>query len=200
MKVAVLANWGIGGVVLETLARMENIVVSFAVSDFDPKTPGPWQNTVLETAEAFGLSCFRPGEFSRMELANRLGEVDLMICHAWKTILTEDVFGAPRIGSINLHPSLLPKFRGPSPHKWVAESQETEHGITCHVMDSGVDSGPIIAQKRVSLTGNESSDALVELLKPLVKPLIETSISRILDPDFRPLPQDVTRITYAHRI
>ncbi|MCP4451806.1 MAG: hypothetical protein GY809_10120, partial [Planctomycetes bacterium] len=156
MKVAVLANWGIGGVVLETLARMENIVVSFAVSDFNREMPGAWQNIVLETAEGLGLSCFRAGEFSRLELATRLEDVDLMICHAWKTILTEDVFGAPRLGSLNLHPSLLPKFRGPSPHKWVAASRETEHGITCHAMDSGVDSGPIIAQKRVPLRGNES--------------------------------------------
>lgn len=199
MKVAVLANWGIGALMLETLSQMENVCVSFVVSDFDRNSDEAWRNSVLKCAEKIGIPCLQAGKISGKDLERRLAQMDLMLCHAWKNILPESVYGAPKLGSLNLHPSLLPKLRGPSPHKWVIADGEKEHGLTCHVMDRGIDTGPIVAQRRIALMGNETPENLVDMLKPLVAPVLTLSIRKIGSPNFRPVPQDESCATYAHK-
>ena len=72
---------------------------------------------------------------------------DLMVVYSMAELLPRNVFGIPRLGTINLHPSLLPAYRGPDPLLWQYLLFDRDHGITIHHIDSGKDTGGIIAQR-----------------------------------------------------
>ncbi|MBU1262894.1 methionyl-tRNA formyltransferase [bacterium] len=92
--------------------------------------------------------------------SNYVKGADLLITVSFGRILRPEVITAPRFGSINLHPSLLPKYRGPAPIPWTIIQGEKETGLTVYWMDEGVDSGPIILQERVDISEEDDAGSL----------------------------------------
>ena len=76
---------------------------------------------------------------------------DIMLVGSWGERIEKDIYNIPKIATINAHPSLLPKYRGPNPYFWVIKNQEQESGITLHLMDEGYDTGAILAQDIVKI-------------------------------------------------
>ena len=87
-------------------------------------------------------------------------EPEVLLCTAFPWRLPAEALAVPRIASINGHPSLLPKYRGPTPMGWAVRNGETEIGMTYHVMDETFDTGGILAQKAVPLDDDETLDSL----------------------------------------
>jgi methionyl-tRNA formyltransferase len=85
---------------------------------------------------------------------------DLLISVANPRILKAQVLNVPRLGCINLHPSLLPSYRGPAPDFWVLACGENETGVTVHYMDEGIDTGEIILQSRLAIRPHDTPHSL----------------------------------------
>ena len=125
---------------------------------------------------------------------------DLFIVVAYGKILPENILTIPKFGSINIHYSLLPKYRGASPVESAILNGDEETGITIQKMEYKMDSGPIIAQEKIQILSDEKAG---ELRKRLIK-IGGEFLVRIL-PDFienkiTPIPQDETQATYCKKI
>ena len=81
---------------------------------------------------------------------------DIIFSIYYRKILPKSLLKIPRLGCINIHPSLLPKYRGPIPTAWAIENGESEFGITIHYMDEGIDTGDILVQKEYQILENET--------------------------------------------
>ena len=109
---------------------------------------------------------------------------DIILVGSWGEKFKKETFNIPKIATINAHPSLLPKYRGPNPYFWVIKNQEQVSGITFHLMDEGFDTGAILAQEEIKIypsdTGKTLKDRTVltargivcELLKDLDEDII----------------------------
>jgi phosphoribosylglycinamide formyltransferase-1 len=126
---------------------------------------------ILEIAREFGVpnAYFPPGKFRtrfepvvEMELVKMLedAQVDLVVLAGFMRVLKEPMLNAFPRRIINIHPSLLPKFPGMEAWKQALEAGEKMTGCTVHYVDAGIDSGEIIAQKKVPVLPNDTSEAL----------------------------------------
>jgi methionyl-tRNA formyltransferase len=194
----IMANWGIGAEVLSAFMDHSDAVIDRIVTNSLAGSKDPWRNAVAALADDNGITCDHASDWRYSDLARYLGKnIDLLVAHAWSYILPEAVFSAPAMGTINIHPSLLPKYRGPAPHLQVLKNHDRLTGLTCHKIDAGIDTGPIIVQLSTPLKGDESLDQLIDLQKPLVKPLIRQALDRLADPHFKPEPQVESQASYA---
>jgi methionyl-tRNA formyltransferase len=107
---------------------------------------------------------------------------DLIIVYSTSRLLSEDIFDFPRFGTINLHPSLLPKYRGPFPDFWHYYNMDLNSGVTVHYIDSGVDTGDILFQESVILPlGMKSKDRDDILISYLGVNVLFKAITSILN-------------------
>ena len=87
---------------------------------------------------------------------------DIVIIGSWGEKVSKDIFDIPKIATLNAHPSLLPKYRGPNPYYWVIKNQEKYSGISIHLVDEGFDSGAILAQEEVEIFPTDTGKTLKE--------------------------------------
>jgi methionyl-tRNA formyltransferase len=122
---------------------------------------------------------------------------DVIIVVAFGQILPEEVLQIPPFGCINLHASLLPKHRGASPIQWAIVRGETETGVTSMLMDPGMDSGPILLRRSVSIGPQETAKELGQRLSHLGASLMAETLSLIKTGPLTPIAQAHTEATYA---
>lgn len=127
-------------------------------------------------------------------------QADLIITCAYGQIVPKAILDSPKIGCLNVHASLLPKFRGGAPIHWSIIRGERETGVTLMHMDVGMDSGDMIAKRAVSI---EETDVMgdVELkLMEASKVLIHEDLSRFIKGEIHGIAQDESLVTYAYTI
>src|SRR3989344_2545725 len=115
---------------------------------------------VLEKLKEFGdvIAVVKAGEEFNPEL---LKQVDIAVVGSYGKIIPKSWLNLPRLGFINIHPSLLPKYRGPSPVPYTLLSDEKETGVTIIKMDEKVDHGPILAQELTSVGPDERFSGMI---------------------------------------
>jgi methionyl-tRNA formyltransferase len=123
-------------------------------------------------------------------------DLDLAICSGLNWKLPADALTTPRLGILNGHPSLLPRWRGPNPFGWTFRADDRELGFTWHVMDAEFDTGPILAQGSTELDDDDSVDTLWEKLQPLAGGLLIRALDRLEAGD-RGDPQPAEGVTWA---
>jgi methionyl-tRNA formyltransferase len=101
----------------------------------------------------------------------------------------------PRHGALNLHPSLLPRHRGASPIPAAILADDAETGVSLMLMDAGLDSGPLIKQRRFPLTGTETAPALEQTLAQVAAELLSVSLPAWLNGELLPMPQETDGMT-----
>jgi methionyl-tRNA formyltransferase len=126
-----------------------------------------------------GIDVVVVGSKERMAPLLRSYEPDLALCSGFSWKLDAETLAVPRLGIVNGHPSLLPQWRGPNPFGWTIRSGATELGFTFHVMDVGLDTGPILAQGSAPLTQDDSISTLFDLLPALVADLLPKALARV---------------------
>lgn len=122
-------------------------------------------------------------EFRKLIL-NR--NVDLILVGTWHERLKKETFDIPKIGTVNVHPSLLPKYRGPNPYLQTILRGEKYSGVTLHLVDEHYDSGAILSQEKVEIYDSDTSKELrersVRVARRLVKEFIEDLDTKIITP------------------
>ena len=149
-----------------------------------------------------GLEVIQPTSLRNPEAHSRLAALspDLIAIAAYGRILPEEVVGMAPAGCVNVHPSMLPRHRGPSPVAFtILEGDETA-GVSIMLLDEGMDSGPVIAQVEEPIHPEDTTESLTDRLFHRGAKLLVESLPRFLQGDSSPQPQDDARATYARRL
>lgn len=126
--------------------------------------------------------------------------VDLVLVGTWKERLAKEIFNVPTIGTVNVHPSLLPKYRGPNPYMQTILHGETESGVTLHLIDEGYDTGAILSQEKVSIANTDTSKELREKSVRVARKLVREFITDLNDKMITPIKQSEKYATYFPNI
>jgi len=202
MRVMLIANWGLGLEILKALHKISYIEIATIITGYNKYPKDEWENVVYDFSKNNGYETIDQNKIDLEGIIEKivLREIDLVIVHAYMRRLPRSLFASPKYGTINIHPSLLPKHRGPSPTDWVIKNKEKITGLTCHYIDEGFDSGNIIYQMEVPIKEEDSVEKVIERQKFVVEPLINESLIRIQDESFKPVPQVSELASYAPKI
>ena len=122
---------------------------------------------------------------------------DLMVVVAYGQILSRPVLAIPKYGAVNVHASLLPKYRGAAPIAWAILNGERVTGVTTMVMDEGMDTGDILLQAETLIGNEETGETLHDRLASLGAQLLSETLEKMKAGTVRPIPQDRSKATYA---
>ena len=126
--------------------------------------------------------------------------VDLLLVGTWKERLKKDTFIIPTIGTVNVHPSLLPKYRGPNPYIQTILHGKNESGVTLHLVDEGYDTGSILYQEKVAISDTDTSKELREKSVRIARKLVKEFITDLNDKMITPIKQTEKYATYFPNI
>ena len=124
-------------------------------------------------------------------------EADLAIVVAYGKIIPENILNIPKFGFINLHPSLLPDLRGPSPMQYALLNGYINTGVTIMKLDQGMDSGPILAQEKVQIDINDTYITLSEKCAQIGANLLVKTTKKYLKNQISPIKQDDSKATFS---
>ena len=189
---------------LEALAAGRHSIVAVYTQAARPAGRGlqPRPSAVQAAAERLGLPLRHPGSLrdacAQGEFA-ALG-ADLAVVAAYGLILSRPILEAPRLGCINLHASLLPRWRGAAPIQRAILAGDRETGITIFQIEPALDSGPILAMERISITNETTAESLQDKLAALAARMVLPVIDDLAAGRARPRPQPQQGVTYAAKI
>ena len=157
---------------------------------------------VKECAQKYGIEVYQPESVKTEEFQTILKELnpELIIVIAYGRILPEFVLDYPEFGCINVHASLLPKYRGAAPIQWSVINGESKTGVTTMLMDKGLDTGDMLVVKEIEILPTDTSGSMFEKLSELGKEALSETIDRILDNSLSRTPQKHDEMTYAPMI
>ena len=158
---------------------------------------------VKEVALAHGIPVFQPEKMRTDETFETLKRypADAIIVAAFGKIIPKRILELPKYGCINVHASLLPKYRGAAPIQWAVLDGEEKSGVTIMQMNEGLDTGDMLAVREVSLEAKETSDSLFEKLSALGAQLLVETLDGIEAGNIVPVPQPAESPTpYARMI
>jgi methionyl-tRNA formyltransferase len=158
-------------------------------------TPSP----IKRVAQEMGLPIIQPERLRQPEAIAQLQEwkPDLIVVAAFGQILRSAALNLPHYGCVNVHASLLPRWRGAAPIQAALLNGDTQTGITIMQMDAGMDTGPILSQSVLSILPGENAGKLNERLSTLGAELLIDTLPAYLNGNLRPQPQDDSGVTYA---
>jgi methionyl-tRNA formyltransferase len=195
MRIVCIGQAAFGKKVLQKLTgRGEEVVAVYTPQDIAGK-----RNPLKELAIQIGIPVFQPNSTRVPEVYEEYTKLkpDLNVMAFVTSILPDSILNYPKMGTIQYHPSLLPKHRGGSAINWAIINGETKTGITIFWPDRGIDTGPILLQKEVEISPDDTVGSLYfEKLFPLgIEALVE-SIELIRKEIAPRIPQDESQATY----
>ncbi len=131
---------------------------------------------------------------------NDLPDFDLGILVAFGKIIPQNILGMPKLGILNVHPSMLPKYRGPSPIQTAILKGDEKTGISIMLLDKEIDHGPVLAQKEEAITAGDSHASLIEKLGAEGANLLLETLPKYLDGTVQPVPQEHSLATLTQHI
>ena len=154
---------------------------------------------VKEVAVAAGIPVFQPENFREEETGDQLRALQPDICAvvAYGRILPQKVLDVPKYGCINIHASLLPKYRGSAPYQWAVLDGLTETGVTAMYLTREMDAGDIIDVSKTPIGENETAGELLDHLAVLGAELLSRTLTRFERGKVPAAPQDASGVSYA---
>jgi methionyl-tRNA formyltransferase len=189
---------------LDILIRNDYSIVSVITQPDRPKGRGRVlvPSPVKSLAEQHKLPVLQPERVKNQEFVDSLKYLspDLVVVSAYGQILPKMIIEIPKMGCINVHPSLLPKYRGAAPMNWTLIKGETQTGVTIMLMDEGMDTGDILTQEETAIGPEETFGELHDRLAVKGAELLLKTIEMIESGTVRRTPQDPSHATYAPRL
>lgn len=155
---------------------------------------------VKELALANNLKIAQPRNKKELKLLFKKYQPDICILVAYGMIIPHDIINEPKFGFINIHPSLLPKYRGPAPIQSAILNGDAITGVSIIKLTSEVDAGPIIAQTKYSINSAETAESLHNMLAKLGANLLVKILPDYLNQKIQPKEQDNSLATYSTMI
>lgn len=189
---------------LERLVRSRHTVVGVVTQPDRPKGRGRKlaPSPVKSVAQKHGLAVFQPEKASAPEFVKTLRAVgpDLAVVVAYGEILKRAILDLPKHGAVNLHASLLPKYRGGSPIQAAILNGDTLTGVTTIQMDEGMDTGNILLQEEVAITEDDTAGTLHDKLAEVGARLLIETVDQLEAGTITPKPQNHELATYTRLI
>jgi methionyl-tRNA formyltransferase len=190
---------------LERLAKDENFSVIAGVTQPDKPKGRELQlqsSPVKTLAQKLDLPVLQPHRARDEKFVSELGELkpDLIVVVAYGQILPQSILDLPKFGCLNIHTSLLPKYRGASPIQSAILNGEMETGVTIMKMDAGLDTGPILSSRRTPILPADDSQTLHDRLAQLGAELLVETIPDYVAGKISPQSQPTEGFSYAAKI
>ncbi len=186
---------------LEALVAAGHQVVGVFSQPDKPKNRGMklLPTPVKVCAQAHAIPVFQPTKLRDGTALDTIRQLapDLIVVAAYGRILPQEILDAPPLGCINVHSSLLPKYRGSAPIHWAILNGDQETGVTIMHMALALDAGDIIAQKTTPIDPNETVETLHDRLAQLGAELLVETVARIADGTATRTPQEESQVTLA---
>jgi methionyl-tRNA formyltransferase len=192
------------GTILESLLRSSCQVLAVYTQPDKPAGRGrpvvfpPVKKLALER----GIPVIQPETFKSSEVVEKLAsfQPELIIVTAFGSILPPEVLSLPKFACLNVHPSLLPRHRGPSPVANAILCGDEITGVTIMLMDAGLDTGPILAQEKVGISLTNTTGSLRSKLADVGAKLLQETLPKWLGGELRAQAQDESQATYSKLI
>lgn len=156
---------------------------------------------VKAAAEAHGIRVFQPVKLRASEVVEELGRIgpDVIVVVAFGQILPRSVLELPKYGCVNVHASLLPKYRGAAPIQWAVINGDEESGVVTQRMEEGIDTGDILLRERYTLAPDETGGSLFDRLAVMGARLLVRTLEGLEAGTISPTPQG-EGATYAAKL
>jgi methionyl-tRNA formyltransferase len=157
---------------------------------------------VKQAALAHGLAVWQPGSFKKPENSAALAtyHADLAIVAAFGQILPQIVLDQPRYGTLNIHASLLPKYRGPDPIAEAILQGDSETGVSIMLLDAGVDTGPVLLRRSIPLHEDDTTGSLTLKLAELGAQALLEALPLWVASKIAPIPQDEQQASHTRML
>jgi len=186
---------------LEALINSEHDVIAVVAQPDKPKGRGhkltPPPTKVL--AEKFNIPILQPEKIKTDEFLQELKELnpDVICVTAYGKIIPKSILELPEHGCINVHPSLLPKYRGAAPVNWTIINGEKVTGVTIMQMDEGMDSGEILLVREVQIGNDDDAEKMLAKLSNIGGEMLVEALKLIGEGKLNPIKQDQSEVTFA---
>ncbi|PIQ96784.1 MAG: methionyl-tRNA formyltransferase [Nitrospinae bacterium CG11_big_fil_rev_8_21_14_0_20_56_8] len=189
---------------LDRLASSRHEVLAVVTQPDRPRgrgqevSPPPVKQLALER----GIPVLQPEKASRPEFIEEIRKLnpDLIVVAAYGQILKREFLEIPRIFCVNVHSSLLPKYRGAAPINRAIINGDTESGVTTMKIAEQLDAGDILLMRAVAIGENDTAQTLHDRLAKVGGELALETVNRLEENSILPIPQDESRATYAHKL
>jgi methionyl-tRNA formyltransferase len=186
---------------LETLTQGSDEVIAVVTQPDREKGRGRKviASPVKDIALQKGLLVLQPEKVKEVPFQEKLKgfRADLFVVAAYGQILPKTLLGLPQYGAVNVHASLLPKYRGAAPIAWAILNGEKKTGITTMLMDEGMDTGDILLQSEIPIHEDETTETLHDRLASLGAHVLSETLEKMKSGNVHPVPQDPSKATYA---
>jgi len=196
VRVVVMAYQDIGYVCLDELLALR-AEVALVVTHPDPVNENIWFRSVADRARKAGLPVLRPPSVNAPDVVAAIAGLapDFLFSFYFREIIGPEVLGLARRGALNLHGSLLPRYRGRCPVNWVLINGERETGVTLHYMEVRPDRGDIVAQRAVPIADDDTALSLNRKLGEAARALLREAYPLLAAGTAPRIPQDHARAT-----
>lgn len=154
---------------------------------------------VKKKAETLGIPVIQPRSIKNDAVINKLKSIksDFLVVIAFGHILPKDILMIPKYGAINVHASLLPKYRGPAPIQWAIINGDKETGVSTMKMDTGLDTGDILLTEKTAITEDDTSETLHDRLADIGSKILVKTLEEMDSDNIRSIAQNHELATYA---
>jgi methionyl-tRNA formyltransferase len=208
MRIVFIGTGEIGVPTLRALLNSEQELVAVVTQPDKPVgreqriEPAPIKKALIDRAQPSGAQIFQPPKIKGPQAIEELRAVkpDVIVVIAYGQILPRDVLEIPRLACLNLHASLLPRWRGAAPIQAAILAGDRETGITTMYMDEGLDTGDILLQRSVEILPNDTGGSLHDRLAQIAPEALRESLLLVAAGRAPRIPQDNARATYAPKL
>lgn len=160
-------------------------------------TPPATKSLILE--HKLDVTILQPEKVADIEDKLQAMKADLFIVMGYPQIIPQNILNIPRLGTIGVHPSLLPKYRGASPMQSVLLAGETKTGVTLYVMDAKMDHGPIIGMTEIVVAPDETNESLEKKLAEVAAKLLIKTLPDFYAGRIKPIEQNHAEATFVKK-
>lgn len=196
MSIVVMAYQHIGWSCLDELLRLGAEVTAVVTHRDDPGEE-IWFRSVADRAREAGIPVLVPADVNAPPVVERIASLapELIFSFYFRQVVKPVLLAIPSRGALNLHGSLLPRYRGRCPVNWALVHGETETGVTLHHMEPTPDTGDIVAQRRVPIADDDTAGTLTRKLGDAARELLRDTLPALLAGTAPRVPQDHARAT-----